>query len=559
MKRPELGESRWTRYWRRLWPALCVLLWPAFSATSLVVQADYPTRRVNAPYFAEGVVYQEMAICWYGVVNSSENYTDIRVGYSGEYVRVHFAIFDRFLWYDPTPADSPLDAWDAVSLYFDTGGEAGAAPDENDYLFVAQLNWWEARDDFQVAYRGTGVGWSAESIAFTAQSGWRGNAPNDAVDDRGWVMDFYIPFASLGLSGPPVDGTRWGMAVVTHDRDNAAGEPAIADTHWPEGADGMQPNAWGELVFSPHPYEPPPATTEGTTTIRHNLEGVSVPDAAVGGSTVCGEGVDFWEEWGDTNEGFYHPDRDIFNIQNLSDVGDWPCFSRYYVTFPLDTLPAGKAIISATLTLHQFGNAGEPGQAQPSLIQVLTVTEDWDPLTLTWNNAPMAVENVAAAWAQPLLEFAGWPGELRTWDVSGAVAEAYQAGTPLRLALYEADSAYHSGKYFSASDTGDWNEVARPTLIVDWGESQGEMASLNGTVEPQGRPAAPDPSWIADLTVTLDHSWRRQPAVHVHADHDRRGRVQPERHRAGRVRNPGQGQPHVAEPAHSDAGCRRES
>jgi len=32
--------------------------------------------------------------------------------------------------------------------------------------------------------------------------------------------------------------------------------------------------------------------------------------------------------------------------------------------------------------------------------------------------------------------------------------------------LYEADSAYHSGKYFTSSDTGDWNEAGRPTLQV---------------------------------------------------------------------------------------------
>jgi hypothetical protein len=43
-------------------------------------------------------------------------------------------------------------------------------------------------------------------------------------------------------------------------------------------------------------------------------------------------------------------------------------------------------------------------------------------------------------------------------------------GGPLRLALYEADSAYHSGKYFVTSNTGDWNAVARPTLAVVWGQ-----------------------------------------------------------------------------------------
>jgi len=40
----------------------------------------------------------------------------------------------------------------------------------------------------------------------------------------------------------------------------------------------------------------------------------------------------------------------------------------------------------------------------------------------------------------------------------------------LRLILYSADSAYHSGKYFVASDTGDWNLEGRPRLDVQWGD-----------------------------------------------------------------------------------------
>ena len=64
-----------------------------------------------------------------------------------------------------------------------------------------------------------------------------------------------------------------------------------------------------------------------------------------------------------------------------------------------------------------------------------------------------------------------WPGVERHWDLSGAVAEAYAAGKPLRLVLYEADMAYHSGKYFATSDTGEWNAQGRPKLKVTWGDS----------------------------------------------------------------------------------------
>ena len=38
---------------------------------------------------------------------------------------------------------------------------------------------------------------------------------------------------------------------------------------------------------------------------------------------------------------------------------------------------------------------------EPSYIQVLTVAEDWNEATLTWNNAPMAERNVAGTWVDP--------------------------------------------------------------------------------------------------------------------------------------------------------------
>jgi hypothetical protein len=210
------------------------------------------------------------------------------------------------------------------------------------------------------------------------------------------------------------------------------------------------------------------------------LNGASVPDAHVGGDTICGAPFDpnYFDGWGDANySGTAH-----INIQNQADVADWPCFSKYYVTFPLDAIPAGKVVISATLTLHQFGNAGDPGQAEPSLIQVLTVDGDWDEATLTWNNAPLAAENIAASWVDPLSEFPGWPGVPSAWDVSRAVAEAYAVGDPLRLALYEADAAYHSGKYFVSSDTGDWNATGRPTLRVLWGDPAGTVEKTASSV-----------------------------------------------------------------------------
>jgi len=421
-------------------------------------------RRVHAPYFDGDVRFAETAIFWFGRVTPTENCVDVRVGYNDNHLYLRLAAFDRRLWYDRSPSPDDLTAWDAATLYLNLDGNVGDAPDADAYRFEAQLVWWESRDNYQAAYQGDGSGWMTATVPFTTTSGWRGNAPNDDVDDRGWTLSYYISFDSLGLSGPPAQDTVWGMALALHDRDDANGTP-IADKVWPEMMEPQQPATWGQLVFRMPTYSLPSAVQVETVTIRQGLEGALVPDADVGGGSICGNGLDFWTEWGEAN---YAGEGDL-NIQNQADVADWPCFSKYYVAFPLDALQPGRVVISATLTLHKFGHAGASGQAEPSLIQVLTVAGDWDEATLTWNNAPLAVENVAVTWVDPV-PFSGWPGTPFTWDVSDAVAEAYASETPLRLVLYEADSAYHSGKYFVSSDSTIVE--GRPTLQVSLGARQ---------------------------------------------------------------------------------------
>ncbi len=420
--------------------------------------------RVNAPYFDGAIPFAQTAIFWFGRVTPDENYADVRVGYNDDELYVRLAAFDRRLWYDTTSTANELTEWDAATLFINLGS-AGSAPDAHTYRFVAQFNWWESRANYQAAYQGDGAGWVAATLPFSTTSGWRGDAPNNDTDDRGWAITFRIPFASLGLTSRPPQRAVWGMAVALHDRDAAAGPP-LADKTWPGTISANTPSGWGQLAFGLLAYTPPSATAGGTVAIRHNLDGASVPDAAVGGTigNLCpGDSYFIWNEWGNANFG----SATGFNIQNQSNIDDWPCFAKYYITFPLNSIPSGKVIISATLTLHQFGGS-DPSQAQPSLIQVLRAAQAWDDTTITWNNAPLALENVGQAWVDPI-SFPGWPGVAREWDVSYAAAQAYSAGQPLRLILYEADSDYHSGKHFVSSDTEDWNEAGRPTLRVTWG------------------------------------------------------------------------------------------
>jgi hypothetical protein len=228
-----------------------------------------------------------------------------------------------------------------------------------------------------------------------------------------------------------------------------------------------KPATWGELRFGLPAYDTPAAVQAGSTLIRNGLNGVAVQDGMVGGSTNCGEGLDYFTQWGETN--YYGASK--INVQNQYDVADFPCFSKYYLTFPLSSLPAGKVILSATLTMYQFGNAGggEWGDPPRSLIQVMIAGGDWDEGTITWNNAPQMLENVSRSWVDPVPAGTNWPGLPRTWDVSRAVAEVYKSGGPLRLVLYSADSARHTGKYFVSSYTNSYGTDWRPALEIVWG------------------------------------------------------------------------------------------
>ena len=200
--------------------------------------------------------------------------------------------------------------------------------------------------------------------------------------------------------------------------------------------------------------------------VRNQLNNQIVTDGMVGGALSCGNrGLNRWTQLGDKT----YPGSTQVAIQNEWDISDWNCFSKWYITFPLSVLPKGKGVSAATVTLYLYSNAGIPGIPNPSLIQVATVNEDWNPLTLSWNTAPLVKENISRIVVNTRSGNLVRPGVPYTWDVSKAVADAYASGQPLRLVFYSSDSGYSTGKYFSSSYTDDWNAAARPTLQATLG------------------------------------------------------------------------------------------
>ncbi|MFZ1395627.1 MAG: DNRLRE domain-containing protein [Candidatus Promineifilaceae bacterium] len=448
-------------------------------------------RRVNVPYTTAvepNIPVPERAILWFGEVGPTvQSYADVRLIYNSEKLHVTFHIIDQYLQFDPTPTPAEMPNWDAATLYLDLGGNSGSTPDANAYRFTGQLSaLFDVRGGYDVAYQGNGAGWVETAVPFETFIGTQTlNGPNNSQGDEGWNINFRIPWSSLGLSGPPAAGTVWGLGLTVHDEDGIGHE----NRHWPEGLTSSSPATWGQMHFGLPSYTPPGGVSGSSTlTIREGLDGAAVPDGHVGGSSICGDPPPFWPDWGSTN--YAHATQ--VNIQNQWNLGDWPCFSKYYVTFPLDALPAGQAIVSANLTMYHFGNS-RPSEAEPSLIQVFTVADDWNESTLVWNNAPLAVQNVARAWVNPIADNA--PGQFISWDLSAAVAEAYANGQPLRLALYSADNALHSGKYFNSSESFDPNR--RPTLAITYGSAYGFTLAVDQVVQT----AVPGGSAQFDLSV----------------------------------------------------------
>jgi hypothetical protein len=420
-------------------------------------------RTVNATYFpTTPVLTRVMGIFWFGKISPTDNYADVRVGYDDSELVIDVQIIDKYLWYDLDPSVSDLLEWDAVSLFLSMEAEPGSAPGVESYQFIGQLNHWEPREDYQTAYRGNGTGWENSGIVFYTEKGWRGEGFNDNTKNvSGWSMTFSIPFESLGLSAPPHDDI-WRLGVSIHDRDDQDNTP-ISDQIWPEAFRSSDPRTWGNLHFGFSTYSPPSNDYDAYTIVENGVDGAIVRDAHVGGAFLCGAGMERWTQWGNMNYESVDPTQ--INIQNQRDVADWTCFSKYFTTFPLDAVPEGSTIVSATLTMYHFGNSGIGLEPPPmrSWIQVFTIKDDWTDTSITWNNAPLAFENISMTRVEPIVDYTAWPGIPIEWNVSQAVDAAYQLGAPLRLALYSADSAQNSGKYFYSSDGS-----ARPFLTIYW-------------------------------------------------------------------------------------------
>jgi len=437
---------------------------PGHVSGSYAKAASPSSQQFNIPYFHSPVPFNQTAIFWFGDVSSSDNYINVRMGYNDSELYIDLHIVDRYLWYDPNGKSPNLNMGDTSTVYLNTTQNGSSSPDRFSYKFIAQVDWYQPRTYYQKAYQGNGSGWAPSSIPFTTVSGWRGSGFN-GNQDAGWTMTYHLPFSSLGWSGPPAQGAAWKLAVKVQNQDSPNNKQ-LTYKWWPASANDTTPSNWGTLVFGMPAYQSPHTSHPSNYEIRNGFNNQVVTDAMVGGSLNCfNQGLNRWTQFGNQT----YPGAVRVNIQNEWDISDWNCFSKFYITFPLSLLPSGKAVISAKVTLYEWGNAGGSGP-NPSLIQVATVGQDWNPATISWNNAPLLQEDISRTVVNVMpTKKVTPPGEPYTWDVSQAVADAYATKQPLRLAFYSSDSAYSTAKYFFSSSVGSWNANGRPALQVALG------------------------------------------------------------------------------------------
>jgi hypothetical protein len=430
-------------------------------------------RRVNVTYDME---FSQTAIFWFGVDSGPQqmpgrNYADVRVRYTATGLQIKVIGIDYYLWYDDRDQTGDLTQYDSVAIYLDTGHDRASAPKTDDYYFLLGARNWEDPARYRRQAQGNGSAWNTAWAAnwtnnfYGAWENGGGYNLNNSHVDYGWDGTFIIPWSVFGLTNPPADGSLWGLGVQVYDRDSGASNGMAAPQFWPETFNANNPATWGELHFGAPSYTPPPGSPAGTIAIQaQNDDGNdNVEDAWVGGgphglSGHMGNGSDL-------NHG---TDRDLF-VGNEQMPVHFPYFDKSFFRFSLASVPAGKTIQSAKLYLYHWGNAN-PVEAVDSWVHLFTIRDAWAENTITWNNAPLAFENVAMSWMDPIRGggFADPPKEY-FWDASQAVAEAYAAGQPVSIAIYSSDVDQHSNRYLYGSEADQGLKAYRPKLVITYG------------------------------------------------------------------------------------------
>ena len=95
-----------------------------------------PVRWVNAPYVEGNLRPIDAAIFWFGRINATDNYADVRIGYTDSHLIVWLHIIDRRIWHLPQPTAADLTHYDAASLFLSLDGNVGASVNTHEFRFT---------------------------------------------------------------------------------------------------------------------------------------------------------------------------------------------------------------------------------------------------------------------------------------------------------------------------------------------------------------------------------------------------------------------------------------
>jgi len=191
--------------------------------TANVSAASGTERRIDIPYFnSSPVAFNQTAIFWFGKIDSSHVYADVRVGYNNTELYIDLRIVDNYLWYDTNKQAPNLDAGDNASVYLNIENNGTLAPTA--YKFQTAVSGPQQWNTYEKTYTKKGAAWTLANMPFSYAYWWRAQGFN-GTEGAGWSSTYHIPFSSLGLSKAPSQGTVWKLGVRLHNPGNAANTP----------------------------------------------------------------------------------------------------------------------------------------------------------------------------------------------------------------------------------------------------------------------------------------------------------------------------------------------
>ena len=158
----------------------------------------------------------------------------------------------------------------------------------------------------------------------------------------------------------------------------------------------------------------------------------------------------------DTYASSGNPDTSYGSNENFCSgkISDSVC--RTYLKFDLSSIPVGKTIVSARLRL----NSGFVSYPYPQIGARYLVNDNWDEMTLTWNNAPTEFSPVAADTVTISI------GD-NFWTLTDDVEAAYWDDGIYSVVFVSADEALAVGACFSSEEVIDPEQ--RPYLEIEFG------------------------------------------------------------------------------------------